>query len=331
MPLLRTAGFQMNNFNHPKISIIIRTLNEAKYLPECLTSVQTQLYSGEIETIIVDSGSTDKTLEIARFYGCKIVEISKQKFTFGRSLNLGCENGTGDIFVLLSAHCIPAKNDWLRQLVLPIINGRCQYTYGRQIPRNGVSKYSEGQVFAKYYPNVSAVPQEGYFCNNANSAIQRKTWLKFRFNEALTGLEDMELAKRLISAGGLIGYVAASAVEHIHEESWKRIKIRFEREAVALSEIEPNLNLGILQATQMFLVALSSDFKSMNSFSVIQLLEIINYRGCQFWGSFIGSRASKIRITRMKNEYFYPKISQSVIMIGDNDEDDRTSSHESSQ
>lgn len=320
----------MNNFNHPKISIIIRTFNEEKYLPECLNSLQTQSYSGEIETTIVDSGSTDETLEIARSYGCKIVEISKQRFTFGRSLNLGCKNSTGDIFVLVSAHCIPTNNDWLSQLVQPIISGRCEYTYGRQIPRNGVSKYSEGRVFGKYYPNVSVVPQEGYFCNNANSAIKRETWLKFRFNEALTGLEDMELAKRLIGAGGLIGYVGTSAVEHIHEESWKRIKIRFEREAVALSEIEPNLNLGILQASQMFCVALTSDFKSMNSFSVMQLIEIIKYRGCQFWGSFIGSRASKIRITRMKNEYFYPKISQNVVTIGDNDEHDRAPSHESS-
>lgn len=328
--MLFRERFQVNNFMYPKVSIIIRTLNEAKYLPECLNSLQEQSYNGEIETIIVDSGSTDGTLDIARARGCKVVEIDKRKFTFGRSLNLGCENGTGEIFVLLSAHCIPTNEDWLHQLVQPVINGTCEYTYGRQIPRNGVSRYSEGRVFAKYYPSVSVVPQEGYFCNNANSAIHSKAWLKYRFNEVLTGLEDMELAKRLVSAGGSIGYVGTSAVEHIHEEGWKRIKMRYEREAVALSEIEPNLNLGILQAAQMFFVALISDLKSMKSFSVKRSLEIIMYRVCQFWGSFVGSRASKIRISKMKNEYFYPKINQRIVTIGENDEYDCATSHESS-
>ena len=320
----------MNKLERPKISVIIRTLNEAKYLPECLNSVKEQSYTGEIETIIVDSGSTDGTLNIARERGCKVVEIDKRKFTFGRSLNLGCENGTGEIFVLLSAHCIPTNGDWLRQLVQPIVSGACEYTYGRQIPRNGVSRYSEGRVFAKYYPSESAVPQEGYFCNNANSAIHKKTWLNYRFNEALTGLEDMELAKRLVSAGGSIGYVGTSIVEHIHEEDWKRIKIRYEREAIALSEIEPNLNLGILQAVQMLFVALISDLKSINCFSVKRSLEIIMYRGCQFLGSFVGSRASKIRISKMKNEYFYPKINHRVVTIGENDEYDCAAPHESS-
>ena len=305
-------------------------MNEAKYLGECLEAIIKQSIPDSYEIILVDSGSDDDTIQIAKSYGLKIVHIKKEDFSFGRSLNLGCEVSKGEICVFISAHCIPTSHDWLVKLVQPIKDGSCDYSYGRQIPRNGVSKYSEGRVFQKYYPDVSGVHQDGYFCNNANSAIRRKVWSKFRFNEALTGLEDMELAKRLISAGLLIGYVSTSAVEHIHEESWKRIKTRFEREAVALSEIEPSLNLGVLQATQLCVVAISGDFKAMNSFSFIELLEIIKYRSCQFWGSFIGSRASKIRISRMKSEYFYPKISQKVIKIGENNEYDRTSSYESS-
>ena len=52
----------------------------------------------------------------------------------------------------------------------------------------------------------------------------------------------MALAKLLCNEKGSVGYVAESIVEHIHEETW-RIKIRYEREALALASIDPNLNL----------------------------------------------------------------------------------------
>ena len=315
---------------NPKISIIIRTLNEAKFLPECLASIKTQAINGVVEIVIVDSGSTDETIQIGQAHSCKIVKIKKSEFTFGRSLNVGCENCSGDIFVLLSAHCIPTTSNWLLELVQPIVNNTCQYAYGRQIPRNGISKYSEGMVFKKYYPPVSAVPQDGFFCNNANSAISREAWETYRFNENLTGLEDMELAQRLVKAKGDVGYVAEAAVEHIHEESWKRIKIRYERDAAALSEIEPNLHLNIFQAIKMFLVGVKSDIQNLKFFSISHFLEIIQYRGCQYWGSYVGSKASKLRIARMKSEYFYPKINYNVISLGESNEHNRTSSNESS-
>ena len=105
-------------------------------------------------------------------------------------------------------------------------------------------------VFKKYYPPVSAVPQDGFFCNNANSAISREAWETYRFNENLTGLEDMELQR--LKAKGDVGYVAEAAVEHIHEESWKRIKIRYEREAASNLEIEPNLHLNIFRQLRCF-------------------------------------------------------------------------------
>lgn len=314
---------------HPYISIIIRTFNEEKFLAECLSKVKKQDYDGEIEIIIVDSGSSDRTLEIAHRFGCKIIEISQKDFTFGRSLNFGCEISIGDILVLLSAHCIPTNSDWLSELIHPIVSTSCEYVYGRQIPRYGVSKYSEGMVFRKYFPTVSAIPQVGYFCNNANSAITREAWLRHGFNEKLTGLEDIDLAKRLVGSGGSVAYISTSIVEHIHEENWKRIKVRYEREAVALAEIEPYLNLNILQAIKMFLMAVNSDLRHCESYSAQRILQIILYRGCQYWGSYVGSRASKLRITRMKREYFYPKATHDVVKLGERYEHDSASADES--
>jgi len=321
----------MANFNPPRISIIIRALNEAKFLPECLSMISSQKYEGDVEIVLVDSGSTDATLIIAENYSAKVVHIRKEEFTFGKSLNLGCEHSTGEILVLLSAHCIPTDDTWLNQLIKPIVEDISVYAYGRQIPRETVSKYSEGMVFKKYYPVQSAIPQVGYFCNNANSAISRHAWAEHKFDESLTGLEDMELAKRLVDADETVSYVAESVVEHIHEESWKRVKVRYEREAVALAQVDPNLTISSIYAIQIFTASIFLDWQSLKRKSFKTAIEIITYRFCQFYGAFIGSCANNARISKMKNEYFYPTTSATIIELGGKYENSRTSSNEGTQ
>ena len=177
------------------ISIIIRTYNEERYLQELLDAIKAQeIPYSETEIIIVDSGSTDRTLPIAEAYNCRITHISKKDFTFGRSLNHGCDMANGEILAFISGHCIPVNNVWLCRLIKPLIEGNVVFTYGRQIGRD-TSKFSEYRVFEKYYPPLSQIPQDGYFCNNANAALLRKEWQRYRFDEELTGLEDMHLAK----------------------------------------------------------------------------------------------------------------------------------------
>ena len=315
----------------PSVSIVIRTLNEEKFLPECLSQIQKQNYDGHVEVVIVDSGSTDGTEKIATTFEAKIIRISKSEFTFGRSLNLGCAASSGELLVLLSAHCIPCDENWLLNLTTPLLQGVSEYAYGRQIPRHGVSKFSEGMVFKKYYPEHSKTPQTGFFCNNANSAITRKTWERFRFDECLTGLEDMALAKRLVASGGTVSYVASSAVEHIHEEGWNRIKIRYEREAAALVDIEPNLNLSFMQALYLFLLSVIHDIIALDTKSLLDLGDVIRYRASQYHGSFVGSRASKLHINKMRSEYFYPTTQGNVVNLGDVNDHNRIAADESPQ
>lgn len=322
----------MKRLSLPSVSIIIRTLNEAKFLPECLQKIVTQTYAGSVELVVVDSGSTDETIQIAEECGAKVVRIRKSDFTFGRSLNVGCAASKGNVLVLLSAHCIPCNDTWLSELIEPLITKISEYSYGKQISREGVSKFSEGKVFQKYFSDWSAIPQIGYFCNNANSAILRSTWEELKFNEKLTGLEDMEMAKRLLDLGGSVSYVSSSVVEHIHEEDWKRIRIRYEREAAALVDIEPNLNLTFLQAIKLFLLSTLSDIRLLKIRSFFTIREIIFYRACQYYGSFLGSHASKKRISKMRNEYFYPKTPGYVVTLGGkNNVNNRSTADESSQ
>lgn len=290
-------------------SIVIRTYNEGRYLGELLAGIRQQRIEGmEVETIVVDSGSTDSTVSIATAAGCRIVHISKEDFSFGRSLNVGCEAARGEVLAFLSGHCVPVDDQWLARLVHPLANGIAALTYGRQIggPR---TRFSEHEIFAKYFPPVSKIPQEGFFCNNANAATLRSMWSRLRYNESLTGLEDMEYGKRLVLSGEKVAYVADSVVYHHHHESWQKVRSRYEREALALQHIMPEMHLSVLDVARYISGAVLRDSAAAVEGGRLwqSLPEIVMFRTMQYWGSYRGNHESRQVSKRQKELYFYPR------------------------
>lgn len=298
-----------------EVSIVLRTYNEESYLPELLQGVLDQdAQRSGVEVVLVDSGSTDRTLQIAQDYGCRIVRIKKSEFTFGRSLNFGCKAARGKYLVFVSGHCVPVNSTWLSSLIQPLRESQVDYSYGRQLGRD-TTKFSERQVFSKYFPSVSQVPQSGFFCNNANAALTKSAWEEFGFDEELTGLEDMMLAKRICESGGGIGYVAEAAVYHIHDETWKQVRTRYEREAIALRAIMPEVQLSLLDCQRYFVTGVLHDCGVACREGVLhsKLGEILKFRLMQFWGAYRGNRAHRVLSASRREEYFYPARIQGVV------------------
>lgn len=294
-------------------SIVIRTLNEAVYLDDLLTMIARQDSPGlDHEVVLVDSGSTDGTVEIARRHGARIVTIDKSEFSFGRSLNRGCEAARGDILVFISGHCVPVGTDWLAALCAPVAAGRVAYSYGRQVGDDD-SNFSERRIFAKYFPARDAIPQEGFFCNNANAALAREAWAAHRFDEDLTGLEDMALAKALVAAGGRVGYVAQAAVFHHHAESWAGVRRRFEREAIALQSIMPEVQLTRLDVVRFVASSIWLDWISAARHGKWrrEAWRILRYRLAQYVGSYKGNNDHRRLSRDQKNRFFYPSVPES--------------------
>ncbi len=297
------------------VSVVIRTLNEEKHLPELLEAIQNQISDiFDIETVIVDSGSTDKTLKIAKKFNARITYIKKEDFSFGRSLNVGCAFAKGDIFVFVSGHCIPTNQHWLHHLVLPLHEQVCDYSYGRQQARD-TTKFSEKQLFSKYFPAESQIPQEGFFCNNANSALTKTAWTKYGFDEYLTGCEDMDLAKKLVNDGRRIGYVAEASVFHIHDETWQQVKTRYEREALALQKIMPEVHLSKLDVLMYFSAGVIKDLRvAISEASLFRnFLSILYFRWAQYTGAYIGNHHTRKLSKRVKDRYFYPRVTDMEI------------------
>lgn len=291
------------------ISVVIRTLNEARHLPSLLVGIAgQQLGDYRVEVVLVDSGSTDSTLDIAAAHGCRIVHIRKEDFSFGRSLNVGCRAAQGAVLVFVSGHCVPVDDHWLVRLVAPLSQSGVAYSYGRQLG-GADTHFSERQIFAKYFPAQSQVPQAGFFCNNANSALLRSEWQKLPFDEEITGLEDMYLAKQLVLQGSKIAYVADARVYHLHDESWRQVKRRFEREAIALQRIMPEVHLGFVDVARYATSAVLLDWGAALQEKKLgrTLAEIVAYRLCQFWGAYKGNHVHRQLSHATKERYYFPR------------------------
>lgn len=292
-----------------RVSIVFRALNEEKWFAQALQACREQLAPDlEVEIILVDSGSTDRTMEIAESFGARVVHIKKQDFTFGRSLNYGCDAATGDYLVFISAHCIPAHEKWLVNLLSPLRERLVDYSYGRQLGHE-VTRFSERQIFAQYFPDHDKLPQDDFFTNNANAAIRKDTWADYRFDEEATGLEDMVLAKALMRDGARIGYVADAPVYHIHEETLTQTRRRYYREALTLREIMPEVQLHFGDFLRYTTAAIFHDFSEALQEKKFWKVagEVMAFRLMQYWGAYRGHNEHHVLSRAQKESYYYPR------------------------
>lgn len=293
----------------PDVSIVFRALNEETWFESAVVSCRNQLLDGlTSEIILVDSGSTDRTLEIAERHACRIVHIPKNRFTFGRSLNWGSEAARGKYLVFISAHCVPTHERWLLNLTAPLRNNAADYIYGRQIG-NDVTKFSERQIFGKYYPAFDRIPQQGFFCNNANAAISADLWRRMKFDEEVTGLEDMVLAKKIVAEGGRIGYVSDAPVTHVHDETFRQVSRRYYREALTLRDIMPEVHFYLSDFLRYTAAGIFHDLGAAITEKQFRryAAQIVAFRIAQYWGTYRGHNEHRKLSRAQKESYYFPK------------------------
>lgn len=294
--------------NDIAVSIIIRTYNEAEHIEKLLTEVHRQQPPFRYEIIVVDSGSTDRTVEIALSHGCRLVTISPQDFSFGYSLNRGIEVSLGEYCVFVSGHCYPVGRDWLTHLIQPFTDPGVALVYGKQRGA-ACTKYSEHQIFQKWFQDEGKGRQTLVFCNNANAAIRKKLWCEYRYNESITGLEDIDWAKAMVERGHFIYYAPDAQVIHIHRESYRQIFRRYEREALAMHALYPHDRFTLFDFLKLFLLNVLSDCFHAGREGVLaaNCAGILAMRFFQFWGTYKGHNHHDPVSQGLKHKFYYPK------------------------
>ena len=298
-------------------SIIIRTFNEEKHIENLLKAIKKQDYS-DYEIVLVDSGSTDSTLKIARSFCDNIIEIESRDFTFGYSLNVGCKHAQGKYLVMVSAHTLPSNRQWLSNLIKHFKDEKVAMVYGKQLATKS-TRFSEEQDFKKLFGNsFLKLDNSSYYANNANSAIRKKIWQEHNFDEDLFGLEDIESAKYITEKGFNIVYEPKAAMYHIHNEDWNQVYNRYRREAIAARQI------GIVYPPQVnpkafwLIENIFKDFFAiLPNFSFPNLKDIIHFRYTQWLGTRRGwYHDVHIDINKEKHDLYYPSGNEAVVISG---------------
>ena len=194
------------------ISIIIRTKNEEQWIENCLIKIFQQK-KVKFEVIIVDNNSKDKTVFKAKKFPVKLIKI--KKFLPGKAINLGIEKSNGKIISCLSAHCIPVNDLWLYNLVKDLKKKNVAGIYGRQLPLPYSSNLDKRDLLNTFGLDKKIQKKDSFF-HNANSAFLKSFWLKEKFDEILTNIEDRVWAHKWIKKGFKIIYEPSAAVYHWH-------------------------------------------------------------------------------------------------------------------
>jgi glycosyltransferase involved in cell wall biosynthesis len=230
----------------PSVSIVIRCKNEEQFIGATLEKIFAQDISVSYEVLLIDSGSTDNTLEIARRYPVSIFSIPSESFTFGYALNYGIERAKGSIICLLSAHCMPADDRWLYELISPIIGDNADATYGCQLPIRGINPFEEVSL-SRHFPEEGKASGRVPF-SNANCAFLKAMWLAVKFDEQLPSWEDY-LWYHLLQKEYVFVYTARAAVYHTHRFSLKKTGQRAFRDGRAFRMFKERYHIDLVNDT----------------------------------------------------------------------------------
>jgi len=288
-------------------SIVIRAYNEEKYIGRLLEGIQQQTIK-DVEILLVDSGSTDGTASISESFGARVVRIPSSEFTFGRSLNLGIQEATGELIVIASAHVYPVYPDWLESLLRRFEDKNVALTYGKQRGPDS-AKFSEQQIYQHWYPDISQWHQATAFCNNANAAIRKNLWQLNPYDETLTGLEDLAWGKWAKEQGYAIAYVAEAEIIHVHNETPKGIFNRYRREAMAFKKIYPEAHFSYYDFVRLTTMNILSDLWHAAREEVLwkNMTSILQFRYMQFHGTRMGHRETSLLTPQLRETFYYAR------------------------
>ena len=214
------------------ISVVIRTLNEVKSLDRLLKILSYQSIKHEV--IVVDSGSTDGTIEVAKKYNTILTTCIP--FTYGKALNVGIDISKYNHICFLSAHCFPINDNYLRTLLLNFNDDTVAGVYSKQLPIEESNFVDKRNLYAIFRDEKISQTKDPFF-NNASSIIRKDIWETYKFDESIEAWEDIKWAKQVQSKGYKIIYEQETAVHHYHIEDPNKTLDRYKKEYDALEKI----------------------------------------------------------------------------------------------
>jgi glycosyltransferase involved in cell wall biosynthesis/GT2 family glycosyltransferase len=201
------------------VSVVIPVKDGGPLLARVLDAVRAQ---GELELIVIDSGSRDGSVELARGAADELIEIPPEEFGHGRTRNLGAERSSGELICFLTQDAVPEPG-WLgayREAFA--LDPRVGAAFGPHLPHPGTSPMIARELtefFAGFAPDGQpAVHRAGdlTFLSNVNACYARDCWAELRFPD-IPYSEDQAFGRAMLEAGWVKVFHPDAAVRHAHD------------------------------------------------------------------------------------------------------------------
>ena len=221
------------NHSFPNISVVIPVKNEAGKIRECIEGILSQSIP-VMEIIVVDSGSTDGTIEILQDYDIvKLVQIPSDQFNHGETRNLGVSHTSGEFVILTVGDAKPYDIDWIKNLLAGFDDNRVAGVCGMQV----VAHHKNNNPVEWFRPidNTTAIIKHAYSkgqfesltplekkiaCSwdDVTAMYRRSALMEIPFRRT-SYCEDAIWAQDALLAGYTLAYNPAARVYHYHFEN----------------------------------------------------------------------------------------------------------------
>lgn len=213
------------------VTVAVPVLNGGKRFKSLLEAVRAQTNAAgvELEILIVDSGSTDGSVEAAEAAGARVIEIDKRDFQHGRTRNMAVSEARGEVVAMLTDDAVPASADWLDAIVEGFAAADdVALVFGPQLPLPEHPHYVRREMIDHFigYRGSTGVELQRQpvddeqmakmsFFSDANGALAKWAWAEHPYRE-VPYAEDQLIGREMIEAGYAKAFHPDAAVIHSH-------------------------------------------------------------------------------------------------------------------
>ncbi|SFC17146.1 Glycosyltransferase, GT2 family [Polaromonas sp. OV174] len=214
-----------------KVSVIIPTLNAGPEFAWMLRKLRAQRAVREIEIVVVDSGSRDTTVPVARNAGAKVIEIPPEEFSHSHARNLGADHATGDYVLFMVQDAYPIGNHWLYGMLRYLLDHADQGLAAAscaEYSRSDSDMMYDSMINTHYrflgcleYDRIGEYSGDDHMSlrsqgqlSDVSCLISRECFQQFRYRGNYA--EDLDLGIRLIKSGKRVAMLASVKVIHSH-------------------------------------------------------------------------------------------------------------------
>jgi O-antigen biosynthesis protein len=282
--IIQSAVVPDANSETIKASVVVLTKNPGEIFKRVLPAIRAQITPWEFEIMVVDSGSTDGTIEFVQQYAdVRLIQIESSEFGHGKTRNFAVSQSRGEFAAMLTHDAMPADEYWLDNLIKPFMqDSKVAGVFGRHKAYPEHSSYTQRDMQVHFdgflqWPAIMGMEDperykrdQGYqqllhFFSDNNACLRKSVWKKIPYPD-VNFAEDQLWAKAIIESGYKRAYANDAAVFHSHDYSVKDTFRRSFDESRALKtlfgyDLCPSAGHGVKQVY----ACIKSDFSYLSS------------------------------------------------------------------